>query len=94
MLEHHGFDGLQCELNAQQRAGDLAGMAALVTDDVLDHYTVTATWSDLGGVLAERYRGITRNVRVMTYTALDHWRRDPDALDRWTDVARELAAGS
>ncbi len=94
VLEHHGFDGLQCELNARQRAGDMAGMAALVSDDVLDQYTVTSTWSDLGGVLADRYRGITPDVRVMTYTALDHWRRDPDALDRWTDVARELAAGT
>jgi hypothetical protein len=27
----------------------------------------------------------------MTYTALDHWRSDPDLLDRWSDVARHLA---
>lgn len=92
VLEHSGFDGLQDELNIRQKAGDLAGMTELVTDEVLDHFTVTATWSDLGGVLADRYRGVAPDVRVMTYTALDHWRREPDALDRWNDVARHLAA--
>ena len=91
VLEHHGFDGLQGELNACQRSGDMATMVDLVADDVLDHYTVSATWSDLGGVLADRYRGMAPHTRVMTYTALDHWRRDPDLLDRWSDVARHLA---
>jgi len=90
VLEHHGFDGLQGGLNSLQRTGDLAGMVDLVTDDVLDHYTVSARWADLGGVLADRYRGVAPNLRVMTYTALDHWRRDPNLLDRWSDVVRDL----
>jgi len=90
VLEHHGFDGLQGELNSLQRSGDLAGMVALVTDDVLDHYTVSATWGNLGSVLADRYRGVAPDLRVMTYTALDHWRRDPDLLGRWSDVVENL----
>ncbi|HBL08450.1 MAG TPA: LLM class F420-dependent oxidoreductase, partial [Acidimicrobiaceae bacterium] len=51
MFEHHGFDGVSERLHALQKEGDLAGMAAVVTDDILDHYTVSATWSELGGVL-------------------------------------------
>ena len=90
VLEHHGFAGLQGGLNSLQRTGALAGMVDLVTDDVLDHYTVSARWADLGGVLADRYRGVAPNLRVMTYTALDHWRRDPNLLDRWSDVVRDL----
>jgi hypothetical protein len=69
-------------------------MAAVVTDDILDHYTVSATWSELGGVLADRYGGIAPHLRVMTYTAIDHWRRDPDVLARWGDVARDLGAAT
>ena len=90
VLEHHGFNGLQGGLNSLQRTGALAGMVGLVTDDVLAHYTVSARWADLGGVLADRYRGVAPNLRVMTYTALDHWRRDPNLLDRWSDVVRDL----
>ena len=44
----------------------------------------------VGGVLADRYRGIAPHLRVMTYTAIDHWRRDPEVLARWGDVARDL----
>ena len=73
-----------------REVGDLEGMVDLVTDDLLDHYTVSARWADLGGVLADRYRRVAPNLRVMTYTALDHWRRDPNLLDRWSDVVRNL----
>jgi len=41
-------------------------------------------------VLANRYRGVAPNLRVMTYTALDHWRRDPDLLGRWSYVVENL----
>ena len=94
VFEHHGFDGVSERLHTLQKEGDLAGMAAVVTDDILDHYTVSATWSELGGVLADRYRGIAPHLRVMTYTAIDHWRRDPDVLARWGDVARDLGAAT
>ena len=66
----------------------------LISDDVLDHYTVSGTWSSLGANLVERYRDVAPNVSLMTYTASSQLRRHPDILDRWSDVARDVATAS
>lgn len=92
VFETHGFDGLADRLHAKQREGDLAGMVALVTDDVLDRYTVSGSWSTLGANLVERYRDVAPNVSLMTYTASSQLRRHPDILDRWAQVASDVAA--
>jgi len=89
MFEHHGFDGLSDELHAHQKRGDIPGMQALVTDDVLAHYTVTSNWNDLAGILVDRYRDLAPNVRVTSYTAADHW-SDPAAREKWGHVARAM----
>ncbi len=87
MFEIHGFDGLSERLHTLQREGDVAGMIALVTDDVLDHYTVSGSWSELGPKLVERYRNVAPNTRLMTYTASHQLRNgDLSVLDRWAEV--------
>ncbi|MFA5884389.1 MAG: TIGR03617 family F420-dependent LLM class oxidoreductase [Acidimicrobiia bacterium] len=90
VFEHHGFDGLSDRLHECQRAGDMAGMTALITDDVLDHYIVSAHWDDLADALVERYGGLAPTVRLMTYTAITQYARDPEVLDRWGAVADRL----
>jgi hypothetical protein len=92
VFETHGYDGLSDRLHARQRDGDLAGMVELITDDILDHYTVSGTWSTLGSHLVERYRDVAPSARLMTYTASSQMRTHPDILDRWSDVARDVAA--
>ncbi|MEZ5245800.1 MAG: TIGR03617 family F420-dependent LLM class oxidoreductase [Acidimicrobiales bacterium] len=92
VFETHGFDGLSDQLHAKQREGDLAGMVGLITDDILDHYTVSGSWSTLGARLVERYRDVAPTVRLMTYTASSQLRKHPDILDRWAQVARDVAA--
>lgn len=94
VFETHGFEGLSEELHARQRDGDLAGMVGLITDDVLDHYTVSGTWSELGANLVDRYRGVAPRLRLMTYTASGQLPRHPDILDRWSDVARDVKAAA
>ena len=94
VFELHGFDGLSDTLHRLQREGDLAGMVACITDDVLDHYTVSGSWSQLGGRLVERYRGVAPSIRLMTYTASSQLGSDPSVLDRWSDVARDVEAAS
>ncbi len=94
VFETHGFAGLADELHQLQRKGDIAGMVSLVSDDVLNHYTVSGTWSNLGANLVERYRDVAPNVSLMTYTASSQLRRHPDILDRWSDVARDVSAAS
>lgn len=89
VFEHHGHHGLSEELHDRQKRGDLRGMIALVTDDVLDHYVVSACWNDLGATLVDRYRDLAPNVRVMSYTAPETW-NDPAARERWGHVARSM----
>jgi probable F420-dependent oxidoreductase len=89
VFEQHGFHGLSDELHACQKKGDFAGMIGLVTDEVLDHYIVTASWNDLGSALVERYRDLAPNVRVMSYTAPSQW-DDPAARERWSHVAAAM----
>lgn len=92
VFETHGFDGLSDQLHAKQKEGDMAGMVGLITDDILDHYVVSGTWSTLGAALVDRYRDVAPDVRLMTYTASSQLRSHPDVLDRWADVARDVAA--
>jgi probable F420-dependent oxidoreductase len=89
VFEHHGFDGLSDELHGLQKRGDIPGMQALVTDDVLDHYTVTSNWNDLGGKLVNRYRDLAPNVRVTSYTAADNW-SDPAWREKWSQVTKTM----
>lgn len=92
VFEQHGFDDLCTQLHSRQKAGDTEGQLALVTDEVLDNYVVTASWGDLAASLAARYGGLVPSMRLMTYTAMSQMSKDPDVLDRWGAVAAELQA--
>jgi probable F420-dependent oxidoreductase len=85
VFDLHGWEGTADRLHALQRAGDLAAMAETITDEMLDAYTVTATWDDLADVLVDRYAGIAD--RLIMYGATS----DPAGLGRWSDVARAFA---
>jgi probable F420-dependent oxidoreductase len=90
VFDLHGWEGTADRLHALQRAGDLAGMAATITDEMLDAYTVTATWDDLADVLVDRYAGTAD--RLVMYGATDGWDRDGGQLERWRAVTRTVAA--
>lgn len=95
VFEQHGYEGLSDALHERQRVGDVAGMTRLITDEVLDHYIVTAHWDDLAEALVSRYRGLAPRIRLMSYTAISQYARDPAVLDRWGAVAdrvRSLAS--
>jgi probable F420-dependent oxidoreductase len=87
-LERVGLDGLQAKLNEKLKAGDLPGVVALVTDEVLEHFAVRATWADLPEMLRAKYEG--RADRIVAYLAAPMWHRDPSTLERWGEVARAL----
>ncbi len=36
----------------------MPGMAALITDEMFEHYAVIAPWDDMAGALQDRYRGL------------------------------------
>jgi probable F420-dependent oxidoreductase len=90
-FEDLGFEGISARLNERLKAGDVAGMAALITDEILDHFSVTAPWDSVAEAILERYGGIAS--RVVSYLTEAHLRADPRALGRWGEIARAVAAG-
>ncbi|MGV3759592.1 MAG: TIGR03617 family F420-dependent LLM class oxidoreductase [Actinomycetota bacterium] len=85
-----GFDGTSARINEKLKAGDLAGMAALITDEMLEQYAVVCRWDELADRLIERYQGIAS--RLVMYLAEQHIRMDPGSLGRWGEVARAVTA--
>lgn len=89
IFDQLGFDGLTARIRERQKAGDLAGMAELVDDDVLAHFLTEGGWSDAARLLHDRYTGVAD--RVVLYFAGMAWTQDRATLERWGSVATELA---
>lgn len=85
-----GFEGVSSRLNELLKAGDMAGMAETITDEMLDHFAVVSPWDDLAGALIDRYRGTAS--RLVTYMTEESLRRDPSSLARWGEVARAVTS--
>jgi probable F420-dependent oxidoreductase len=90
VFDQLGFEGTSAKLNERLKANDIPGMSALISDEMLEHYAVTATWDELSDKLVDRYGGVAE--RVIMYFAERHWQRDPSVLDRWGEVARDVRA--
>jgi probable F420-dependent oxidoreductase len=85
-----GYPGTSARLNDRLKAGDLAGMAAIITDEMLHHFAVVASWDQMADALVERYGGIaTRLVMYLTQASIE---ADPTALDRWGEIARAVVS--
>lgn len=86
IFEQLGFEGTTDRIRERQRARDLAGMAAEVSNELLDHFVVTGPRSELADKILERYQGLA--TRVVSYFGGLDWTHDPSALHAWADVAR------
>jgi probable F420-dependent oxidoreductase len=85
-----GFEGTSARLSERLKAGDMAGMAALIDDEMLSHYAVEATWDQLSDKLVERYGDVAD--RLVLYFAEAARRRDAQLFDRLGEVARDVRA--
>ena len=85
-----GFEGTTPKLGALMKQGDIGGMAALITDEMLEHFALVARWDDLADALLARYRG--RASRVISYLAMGDITANPGNLGRWGEVARAIRA--
>lgn len=90
IFEQLGAPEATRRLRERQKQGDLAGMAEVITDDLLAHFTVEAGWDELSEALVERYAGVAD--RLILYFAALAWDRDPTSLRRWGEVAADVAA--
>ncbi|HET6964967.1 MAG TPA: TIGR03617 family F420-dependent LLM class oxidoreductase [Acidimicrobiales bacterium] len=86
-----GFEGTSARINERLKAGDVAGMAAFITDEMLEHYAVVARWDEMADALLDRYRGVA--ARLVMYLGEDSLKADPANADRWAEIARAVTAG-
>jgi probable F420-dependent oxidoreductase len=87
-----GFEGTSALLNDRLKAGDMAGLAATITDEMLDLYAIVGTWDEIADRVVERYGGIAE--RVISYLTHDDISRHPDNVERWAEVAKALAGAA
>ena len=90
IFEQVGFPETTPRVRERQKAGDVAGMTAVITDELLDHFVVSAPWDELSDALVARYAGVADRV-ILYYGAALH-DRDPDGFARLGEVARDVVA--
>ena len=88
IFEQIGHPDTTARIRERQKAGDVQGMADVVTDDLLDHFIVTATWDDLADTLVDRYAGVAS--RVVLYYGAAMFDRNPRDYEHLGEVARDI----
>jgi probable F420-dependent oxidoreductase len=83
-----GFEGTTARIREKQKAGDVAGMAAQVSNDHVAAFATESTWDALADALTDKY-GATAT-RLVLYNAVG----DPDRFERYGEVARQVSARS
>jgi probable F420-dependent oxidoreductase len=90
IFEQLGRPGTTAAIREKQKAGDLAGMAAVIDDDLLEHFCVSGDWGTVADGLIACHRGVA--TRVVSYFAGLAWARDPAVLGPWGELARAVRA--
>jgi probable F420-dependent oxidoreductase len=81
-----GFEGTTQRIRAEQKAGDLAAMAAEITDDHLAVFCTEATWDHLADALVAKYAD-TVDRMVLYNPAFD----TPERFERYGAIARAIS---
>ena len=92
IFDQVGFEGTTARIRERQKAGDLAGMAAVISDELLQHFVVRGSWDELPGLIVDRLEGIA--ARAIAYFAGMAWAQDPEFQERWGGVARAITSSS
>jgi probable F420-dependent oxidoreductase len=90
IFDQLGREGTTKRIREHQKAGDLAGMAAVIDDELLDHFCVSGDWAAVADGVVERYGGVAS--RVVSYFAGMAWQQDPAALGPWGELARDVVS--
>jgi probable F420-dependent oxidoreductase len=80
-----GFEGTTARVREHQKAGDMAAMAAQITDDHLGTFCTEATWDGLAQALVDKYGGVAS--RLVLYNAM---MGDPGRIERFGEVAKQI----
>jgi probable F420-dependent oxidoreductase len=90
IFEQLGRPDVTPRLRSLMRDGDAAGMAAVIDDELLEHFCVSGTFAEVADGLLARYAGVAE--RLVLYSAGSAWREGQ--LGRWGELARDVAARS
>jgi probable F420-dependent oxidoreductase len=90
IFDQVGREGTTARIREQQKAGDIAGMAAVIDDELLEHFCISGDWASVADGIVQRYRGAA--TRVVSYFAGMAYSRDPSALGPWGELARAVQA--
>jgi len=71
VLDVHGWGDLQPELNRLSKSGDWATMSSLITDEMVDAFSVQGSADRIGATVRERYGDLVQRVSFDTSTQLD-----------------------
>jgi probable F420-dependent oxidoreductase len=92
IFEQLGRGATTERIREKQRQGDMAGMAAVIDDDLLEHFITTGTWDGIADAVRLRYGGVA--TRVVSYFTGADVTGDPGAFERWGAVARRVTGGA
>jgi probable F420-dependent oxidoreductase len=92
IFEQLDREGTTERIRERQRAGDIPGMAAVIDDELLEHFVTEGTWDDIADTIVAKYGGIA--TRVVSYFTGSDVVRDPGAFERWGRLARQVTEAS
>jgi probable F420-dependent oxidoreductase len=90
VFDQVGHEGTTARIREKQKAGDIAGMAACIDDDLLEHFCISGDWGEVADGIVDRYGKVA--TRVVSYFAGIAWARDRSALGPWGELARDVIA--
>jgi probable F420-dependent oxidoreductase len=90
VFDQLGREGTTKRIRERQKAGDMAGMAAVIDDELLDHFCMSGDWATVADGIVERYGGVA--TRVVSYFAGMAWQQDRAALGPWGELARDVVS--
>jgi probable F420-dependent oxidoreductase len=91
IFEQLGRPGTTEALREAQRAGDQAGMAAIIDDELLAQFLIESTWADLPDAIMARAEPLAElDVQVVLYLAGMTAQRPGETFERFGAVARAL----
>ena len=88
IFDQLGREGTTARIRERQKAGDVTGMAAVIDDDLLEHFCISGDWAEVAANLTDRYKGTA--TRVVSYFAGMAWARDERTLGPWGELARAV----
>ncbi|MEP6623412.1 MAG: TIGR03617 family F420-dependent LLM class oxidoreductase [Acidimicrobiia bacterium] len=91
VFDQIGRPGTTEALRATQKAGDPAGMNAVIDDEILDHFLVEGPWDEMPDRIVERMAALRgTDVQPVLYHAGMTYRRDPETFARFGALAASL----